>query len=560
MALASSPLDPQRSPSYYSDRLDQATSMSRNLQSFLFQQSPRNNTPKPSSSKFGSSFRFYPTASTTTTATSLASSPSFIQRPRRLRSKTSSIFPAPNLSNSPPDNYEKLSARRSLFPFQKDISFDIEFEHSLPHKTSYFDLRAKDHDDIDMDSDSNNSSSSSSIFSDAEEDDEFKPPLSHINSNISLFSTASTSSSASTSDSYFTHNHSEIPTKLSRHRMKSISNASSILSNKPELSWNGTPEQKRGAPTKSSANRVAWGMPSFASNSPTTPVYPRHCKVRRTQSMFEHPQDVMSSDVKEEAELSSSPSIDGCQSILAREDCPIKSFTVEQDPFRRIDRDTLCEILDGQHKELYDRHVVIDCRFEYEYEGGHIDGAININSKETLEKVLISPASSTERTLLVFHCEYSAHRGPRMAMHLRSIDRQVNMNRYPMLHYPDIVILAGGYSHFFAEHDSRCFPQHYVGMNDNADACEREMDKFRRTMKTTRTQSYTYGANNNTSSPVAASRSQSAFTTFRFPPRDESSDMDSSDSSINLNDTTPTQPVARRRLGVPKLAQCKLFN
>ena len=31
--------------------------------------------------------------------------------------------------------------------------------------------------------------------------------------------------------------------------------------------------------------------------------------------------------------------------------------------------------------------IVVDCRFDYEYQGGHIKGAINVNSKDAMEEV-----------------------------------------------------------------------------------------------------------------------------------------------------------------------------
>jgi M-phase inducer tyrosine phosphatase len=70
------------------------------------------------------------------------------------------------------------------------------------------------------------------------------------------------------------------------------------------------------------------------------------------------------------------------------------------------------------------------------------------------------------------------------------------MHRYPILHYPDIYILEGGYSSFFNQHRMRCEPQHYVEMIDEKHkrTCEREMSKFRRNTKFSRTQSFTYGA------------------------------------------------------------------
>uniref|UniRef100_A0A060T479 M-phase inducer phosphatase n=1 Tax=Blastobotrys adeninivorans TaxID=409370 RepID=A0A060T479_BLAAD len=197
----------------------------------------------------------------------------------------------------------------------------------------------------------------------------------------------------------------------------------------------------------------------------------RPSKFRRTQSMFENAAEVVASPDQAD-QMDDGPV-----------DLGFRTFSANGDPFPRIDRDTLCELMDGRYG--YDRVLVIDCRFEYEYSGGHIDGAININSKDSLEQVLLkeTPAPGS-KTLLVFHCEYSAHRGPRMAMHLRSLDRSINAHRYPALHYPHLVVLAGGYSQFFQAFRNRCVPQCYVEMNDEQHrvACEREMSKFRKNM------------------------------------------------------------------------------
>ncbi|KAG5368736.1 M-phase inducer phosphatase [Yarrowia sp. C11] len=243
-------------------------------------------------------------------------------------------------------------------------------------------------------------------------------------------------------------------------------------------------------------------------NSSSTPFAAKFKRPRRTHSMFQDPKELMQEELDEEKEmvrrLSLSPDVNNnVDSFLVSSDCTLESFSVEGDPFRRIKRETLVEILDGQHSHYYDRHVVIDCRFEYEYEGGHIDGAININSKDRLEELLTdeerllgNPCANLERpgkrsgdarkrTLLVFHCEYSAHRGPRMAMHLRNRDRRLNMTNYPHLNFPDVVILQGGYNHFFEQFHTRCYPPQYVEMNDSMhkSTCEREMGRFRRHMK-----------------------------------------------------------------------------
>lgn len=76
----------------------------------------------------------------------------------------------------------------------------------------------------------------------------------------------------------------------------------------------------------------------------------------------------------------------------------------------------MIDVLDGKYGQCYDRSVVVDCRFEYEYEGGHIEGAVNYNDKEALATNLFE-GSPSENTLLIFHCEYSAHRAPIMYAH-----------------------------------------------------------------------------------------------------------------------------------------------
>lgn len=167
----------------------------------------------------------------------------------------------------------------------------------------------------------------------------------------------------------------------------------------------------------------------------------------------------------------------------------------QNDSIPRIARSTLLEVLDGKYSEHFEHKMIIDCRFEYEYEGGHIDGAINYNDKELLASHLFrTPIEG--RTLVIFHCEYSAHRAPIMARHIRAEDRTVNAEHYPRLTYPEIYILEGGYSGFFEEHRERCSPQAYVEMNDaeHVNTCEREMGRLRQTRRGFgRAQTYAFG-------------------------------------------------------------------
>jgi len=183
----------------------------------------------------------------------------------------------------------------------------------------------------------------------------------------------------------------------------------------------------------------------------------------------------------------------------------------QPDSIPRITRDTLVDILDGKFDEHFDQRVIIDCRFEYEFQGGHIDGAVNYNDKDSLSSSLFEPVHSG-RTLLILHCEYSAHRAPMMARHVRKQDRDSNIEQYPKLSYPEVYILEGGYSAFYSLHRDRCFPQNYVEMDDKEHAytCEREMGRLQqRRSKLNRAHTFAFGEGGIDDSPTAPSRSKS---------------------------------------------------
>ena len=185
----------------------------------------------------------------------------------------------------------------------------------------------------------------------------------------------------------------------------------------------------------------------------------------------------------------------------------------EPDALPRITQETLIEVLDGAYKGKLQDVSVIDCRFEYEFDGGHINGALNFNDKDKLAGQLFDPANlpqsptrpvparitsnpgtgdAVSSKAIIFHCEYSHHRAPRMAQYVRLRDREHNQHQYPHLTYPEMYILEGGYASFFEEQPHRCFPQAYVEMNSKGheEACERGMAKVRRRVKLCRAQTY----------------------------------------------------------------------
>lgn len=185
-----------------------------------------------------------------------------------------------------------------------------------------------------------------------------------------------------------------------------------------------------------------------------------------------------------------SQQFDSCSSLL--ELSGVNTFAVSNDLIPRIDELELKKIIDGEYAELFDEHIIIDCRFPYEYEGGHIANAINIALQSDLEERFVVNEPHNLRRLLVFHCEYSIFRGPTMASHLRKIDRIYNSDRYPYLLYPDIVVLEGGYKKFYDKFRLHCVPQAYVEMKDTKHkrTCEVEMSKVLQASKLTRAKSF----------------------------------------------------------------------
>lgn len=183
---------------------------------------------------------------------------------------------------------------------------------------------------------------------------------------------------------------------------------------------------------------------------------------------------------------------------------------VKEDGLVRITAETMDRLLAGEFDSKMKRYHILDCRFDYEYQGGHIAGAVNVRSLEQLDELVLRAESgvnkddqlpdpscsgeleSDKQVVLIFHCEFSAKRAPTFAKHLRSRDRTLNNASYPKIHYPELYILEGGYSAFYKTCPTRCEPQAYVAMDDPRHFERRNSDlhDFR---KFSRTRSFTYG-------------------------------------------------------------------
>ncbi len=75
-------------------------------------------------------------------------------------------------------------------------------------------------------------------------------------------------------------------------------------------------------------------------------------------------------------------------------------------------------LLTGEYGEAVTSFTIFDCRYPYEYKAGHIAGSKNVwTTEQLLERLfsapLLHPQEGT-RDILIFHCEFSSKRGPKM--------------------------------------------------------------------------------------------------------------------------------------------------
>ncbi|KAJ8001538.1 hypothetical protein DPEC_G00170530 [Dallia pectoralis] len=148
---------------------------------------------------------------------------------------------------------------------------------------------------------------------------------------------------------------------------------------------------------------------------------------------------------------------------------------------------TVASLLRGQYSGPVEDFLIVDCRYPYEYQGGHIKGAVNLHTMAQIQGAMLQlprlsqvtstptggtltpePGAASEglspRKLIVFHCEFSSERGPRLCHYLRELDRAIHDSLYPLLFYPELYLLDGGYRHFHACYPELCEPCGYVPM------------------------------------------------------------------------------------------------
>lgn len=134
---------------------------------------------------------------------------------------------------------------------------------------------------------------------------------------------------------------------------------------------------------------------------------------------------------------------------------------------------TMAALLKGEYNNKISSFRVLDCRYPYEYKGGHIKTAINWYNLKMVQDYLDAqekpPKMSSDespRRIHIFHCEFSAERGPKAQRFLREVDRNINKENYPALHFPELYLLEGGYKAFYEAYPELCTPNDYVRMLD----------------------------------------------------------------------------------------------
>ncbi|XP_063306928.1 M-phase inducer phosphatase 1 [Pelobates fuscus] len=216
-------------------------------------------------------------------------------------------------------------------------------------------------------------------------------------------------------------------------------------------------------------------------------------KNKRRRSMFDVPCDEETGHEKTQLARSNSYAQESIEHLFDNDERNLigdfsqaflfPTVSGKRQELKYISPEVMVMILNGKFESFIERCVIIDCRYPYEYEGGHIKGAINMHMEQEVEDYLLKnpiKPSSSKRVILIFHCEFSSERGPRMYKFLREKDR--DLNEYPNLHYPELYVLHGGYKDFFQKAQTFCEPQTYRPMHH--EDFKEDLKKFRMKSRT----------------------------------------------------------------------------
>ena len=94
--------------------------------------------------------------------------------------------------------------------------------------------------------------------------------------------------------------------------------------------------------------------------------------------------------------------------------------------------------------------LIVDCRFDYEYQAGHIQNAKNVTPKDIPNFYSkLKKKQGQSQKIIVFHCEFSKVRGPLTLKYFRAFDILQNIDKNYQVSFPFVYLLKGGYSNYF---------------------------------------------------------------------------------------------------------------
>jgi hypothetical protein len=118
----------------------------------------------------------------------------------------------------------------------------------------------------------------------------------------------------------------------------------------------------------------------------------------------------------------------------------------------KLSKDEFADILRNKSKCC----LILDARYQKEYQIGHIKGAINIRNKEQFLNLFETYDGNAD--YVVVHCEFSQYRGPSLINFIMKYDERLNSQN---LLFPKVSLLIGGYSAFYQSYPDLCDGGYY---------------------------------------------------------------------------------------------------
>uniref|UniRef100_K1RBD4 M-phase inducer phosphatase n=1 Tax=Magallana gigas TaxID=29159 RepID=K1RBD4_MAGGI len=149
--------------------------------------------------------------------------------------------------------------------------------------------------------------------------------------------------------------------------------------------------------------------------------------------------------------------------------CSLPTIPGKHPDLKSITNQTVVDVISGKYDDTIGSFLIVDCRYPYEYNGGHVPGAISAHRPEDIPSILsqhksMRTAASDKRHIVIFYCEFSSERGPRMCRNVRKADRDLNKDSYPFLNFPEIYVMHNGFKDFYQTHQNLCEPMGYTPM------------------------------------------------------------------------------------------------